>query len=181
MTLIGFSAKIRDKRVDKIAAKHGYKNYEVFYSPLSIWLFFTLYLLVLSLPVTLSFLEYWFYLPGYLVLGYLISAYRNNSFILTEDVLVVINPNFPFRNFHCYKIESIQKVKIDTGKWSDFLIVFIQFGHNYIQINSEGKRRTYYCNGLDIDAYDENFTEKTLDDFSHRLSKKNILVDFNIK
>ncbi|MBO9699953.1 MAG: hypothetical protein J7604_07065 [Sporocytophaga sp.] len=177
--LISLSARIKDKRVDKIAIKQGYKDYEVFYSPLSIWLFFTFYILMLSLSLALAFLEYWCYWPGYLVPGYLISAYRNNSFILTEDELVVINPNFPFRNLRCYKIECIQKVKIDKNKWFYFLIMFIEFENNYVQINSEGKRKTYYCNGLNIDAYDENFTGKTLDDFSHSLTKKNIQVDFN--
>ncbi len=59
MIPIGFSAAIKDRRVDKIVLDQGYINYEIFYSPISIWLWGTIYLLIMSLPVTLRFYGYW--------------------------------------------------------------------------------------------------------------------------
>jgi hypothetical protein len=178
--IIGFSAKTKDKRVDKIAIEHGYDNYEIFYSPIFIWIFFTIYLLILSLPITFQFYNYWHYLLGYLFIGYLISSYLNNSFIITEKELLIINPNFPFTNFRTYKIDRIEKVKIDKNKWLNLLACLMIFENNYVQIYSGKKSRIYYCNGLNLDAFDENLTEKTLDDFSFSLTRKNIVVELKI-
>jgi hypothetical protein len=175
----GFSAKTKDKRVDKILIKHGYNNCEIFYSPI-FFLDYFVYFLVISLPITYQVINYWYYLPGYIAIGYLISAYLNNCFVITGKELLVINPNFPFDKFNRYEIENIEKIKIDKNNGIYFLLVFLIIGNNYVQINSGGKRKKYYCSGLEIDAYDENLTEKTLDDFSFALSKNNIVVEFKI-
>ena len=172
-----FGDKNKDFRVDKIAMRHGYSIYEVFYSPIIIWIFMTIYFLVLSISAFFQFLGEWYYIIPYLLFGYLISSYLNNSFVITEKELLIINPNFPFNSFERYSIDSIEKVKIDSNKWLYLLFSFLIFDNNYVKITSKDKTRVYYCIGLQFDAFDENFTEKTLDDFSASLSKKDIVVE----
>jgi hypothetical protein len=178
--LLGISAKTKDRRVNKIAKRLGYNNYEVFYSPIGNWLFFIGYLMILALPVVIFFLTYWYWLLIYLALGCLFSAYLNNSFIIAEKELVVINPNFPFRRIRSFKIDRISKIKIDENKFLKILSIFMITENNYIQIYSEEKKYKFYCSGLNIDAFDENFTEKTLNDFAYVLRDKEIIVEFEV-
>ena len=188
--LIGFSDEIKDRRVDKYLDKKGYNlaECEIFYSPISIYLFYLFYLLLLTLsaiPIELYFKIYNFKHPYcfliYFIVQYLVLAYLNNSYVIAQQKLIVINPNFPFQKMKVYEFGEIDKIKIDNS-WPVFLItwIFLIFSSNYIEVYSRNKVRRFYSIFLAVDSFDENLTEKTLDDFSNALSKNGIKVKFNL-
>lgn len=101
MVLTGISAKLKDKRIDRILKKHGYtlSNCEIFYSPITVWLFLLPFFLLTIISTVSYFFFYLIYLFPlyfllYFMLGYLVVGYLNNSFVITENKLLVINPNF---------------------------------------------------------------------------------------
>ena len=114
------------------------------------------------------------------MLGYLVVAYLNNSFVITENKILVVNPNFPFRRFIRYDLGQIQKVKIDSSKRLWITMVFAHSGNNYIEITAAHKANKFYCSYLNVDAFDENFTENTMDDLYASLKQNNIITEFNL-
>ena len=142
----------KDSRVDKLLLKHGFNNYVVFYSPIQIWLF----LLVMIIIQGAIFIFIWVinnqlgrYLTAlYLLISYLFSAYLNNSFACTSSEFIVVNPNFPFRKCRRYRLDRIEAVVIDKKKlW--LFSVFGIFGGNYLEFQADGKTRRYFCIGLE--------------------------------
>ena len=60
------------------------------------------------------------------------------------------------------------------------LSLFGIFGGNYLELIEEGKTRRYFCIGLETDAYDENFTEKTIEEFYQWLKRHGIITRYNL-
>jgi hypothetical protein len=188
--LIGFSDEIKDRRIDKYLDKKGYNlaECEIFYSPISIYLFYLFYLLLLILsvlPMGFYFLKYIFKYPYYFliyfIVQYLVLAYLNNSYVITQQKLIVINPNFPFQKMKVYEFGEIDKIKIDNSGLALLISwIFLIFCSNYIEVYSTNKVRRFYSIFLEVDCFDENLTEKTLDDFANTLSKNSISLKFNL-
>lgn len=186
MVLTGISAKLKDRRVDRMLINYGYDvtKCEIFYSPITVWLFLCALLLLTLIPFSfyIFYLAYLFafYFISYLIIGYLIVAYLNNSFVITEKKLLIINPNFPYRKFICYDLEQVNKIKMDSSKVLWITSIFAHFGSNYIEIFTTKKVERHYCTSLDVDAFDENFTEKTIDDFCTSLKQHGVTVEFKL-
>lgn len=185
--LTGVSAKTKDRRVDRVLEKLGYEATacEIFYSPVMVWVTYLMLFFMALLPVSLCLLALLYRFPVYgglyFLLGYLMAAYLNNSVVLTQDKLIIINPNFPFRRSVIYDLAELRDVKIDQSKWlwSTFFI-FAHSGSNYVEISTDDKTRRFYCTCLQVDAFDENLTEKTMDDLHFALEKRNVPTEFNL-
>jgi hypothetical protein len=109
------------------------------------------------------------------VFFYLVSAYSNNTFAITADELVIVNPNYPFRKHSVIPLAAISYLHI--GEYSPTwrkLLLFLS--NNYIDLTMGSDTSRYYCIGLEADAYDENLTEKTIEDFQNELEKRNVKV-----
>jgi hypothetical protein len=183
----GISASLKDKRVDRVLEKLGYEAAacKIFYSPVMVWVYYLALLLATLIPLTsfyLVVLMYRFpvYWVPYLLSGYLAAAYLNNSFVLAPDKLLVINPNPPFRRVVPFELENVRKVTIDRPKWLWLSTLFIFLGRNYVEISTDGKTERFYCASLELDAFDENLTEKTIDDFHFALEARNVPTAFNL-
>lgn len=179
----GFSLKLRDKRVDKKLEEIGYTDLKIFYSPINMH-FALLPLLLISLLPVLDLVIYipwnvWVAIGLYLILRYFVCAYLNNSFALSETELIVVNPNFPFRHVTKYRFEKISSIYI-SETYNLFLYAFLLFEQNYVKINGWGQLKRHYCVSLCVDAYDENFTEFTMDDFHADLKTRGLNVDFKL-
>lgn len=173
---------IKDKRVDKQLKKNGFDHFTLFYSPISFWVVILVGIILSGAGLFYSILasEYIILIIPYLFISYLVNAYLNNSFALTGDKLIVINPNFPFRKFKSYNRQEIKKITIDKIRMPWFLY-FAAFGKNYVQIETkENASVKYYCINLEEDAYDENWTDETLDTFNSTLKDKGYPAVFNI-
>ena len=178
--LIGVGFNLKDKRVDKMLRSEGITDADIYHSPIKCWLVMLL-LLCCQGWVFFTFLTttYSFLLIFYLIISYLVNAYHNNSFALHEDKITVINPNFPFRQIITIDIQDIQCIVIDQGtrKWTLWVMLF---GENYLLIKTNNKNMKFYCSGLEIDSYDENMTEKTIDDLGEQLRQMGISTDFKL-
>jgi hypothetical protein len=97
-----------------------------------------------------------------------------------QHKLIVINPNFPFRRSTSYNLEAIHHLKIDQSKWLWLTFVFAHGGGNYLEINTNQEVHRFYCTCLQVDAVDENLTEKTMDDLHFALEKRNVPTEFNL-
>ena len=171
--------QFKGKGVEKLLNKKGYNNYELYFSPFSAWLYYLLLLSIAGFPLTSYLFIYWDFLLAYFLFGFIISADLNHSFAITKNELIVINPNFPYKHITRYAWEDIKKIKIDRSKW--YLLLWIIFsGGNYIEIYGKNFKKRFFCVNLQIDCYDENITEKTMDDFVSALSGRNILIEFNL-
>lgn len=181
-----YSAKLQDKRVDHKLETMGYSlaDCEVFYSPIRGYLIYLGGLLLVIAPFCWPFYtviaDYYIRFLLYFTLVYLVLAYLNNSYALTEKQLIVINPNFPFRKVVVYDLASIQKVRIDHSKLRFILWVLLILGCNYVEIYTTNQVQRFYSIFLEVDAYDENITEKTMSSFSNALHKRAVKVDMNI-
>lgn len=182
--LIGVSFKTTDKRVDKVLAKNGLANAEVYYSPIKTAIY--LLLLLLSSGGAILLFELTTLWPICVLIifltlvSYPIQAYSNNSAALTPDKLIIINPNFPFKKFIVFSRDEIIKIEIgeNTFNWRKWL-AFV--GGNFIEVTTKKDKLRFYCAYLELDAYDENWTEKTIDDLHASLKNKNFPVEFNIE
>ena len=178
---IGVGLKLKDKRVDKMLLVKNIISTDIFYSPISTWIL--LLLLILTSGWWLLYIfastKYGLLLIPYFVISYLLNGYKSNSFALCNDNLIVINPNIPFRQITVINNSDIQLVTIDktTRKWTK---IFLDFGENYLLIQTKDNTYKFNCAGLDLDAYDENWTEKTIDDLRHKLKEKGIKTLFNL-
>jgi hypothetical protein len=76
-------------------------------------------------------------------------------------------------------LNDILNVTIDTKKrkWPQ---AFILFSENYIEVTTRNKSQKFYCTGLELDSYDENWTEKTIEDLDSNLKEKGIPTDFKL-
>ncbi len=171
--------------MDKILLENGYliKQCEVFYSPIRVGVFYFLMLLTIAIPYSFFFLTKYTYLPYcliYGVLGYLFYGYSNNSFVITENQLLVINPNYPFKKICIYNFEQIQNVEIGNENFWALGIVFLSFENNFIKISTKDYTKKYSCLGLELNSFDENVTEKDFDDFHHSLKKIPVNLTSNL-
>jgi hypothetical protein len=180
------SAKIKDRRIDKYLEKKGYNlaECEMFYSPITGFLFYLLILIAFTIPWCVFFplliLKYPYYFLIYFTVQYLALAYLNNSYIITQQKLIVINPNFPFQKMKVYEFGEIENIKIDNSWLTLLTWIFLIFCSNYIEVHTTNKVHRFYSIFLNVDCCDENITEKTLDDFNDNLAKHNIATEFNL-
>ncbi|WP_442264857.1 hypothetical protein ACSIGC_10930 [Tenacibaculum sp. ZS6-P6] len=121
---------------------------------------------------------------SYLFLGYLLTAYYSNSFVILEDKIIIINRNFPFTRFEKYNFKDLRDIEINKGKSFPMNLIswlFLDLGSNYIKLKLQNTiTRKFYCSNLDVDCYDENWTEKNLDDFYNDLKGRNVRVNMKI-
>jgi hypothetical protein len=182
--LFGVSMKLKDKRVDKILAQNNIHNTRVYYSPSSSVLIFIILLASTSIPLLFEFIFSSYSIWTLLLIPYFIGVYLfnsglNNSFALTDKALFIINPNRPFRNFKSYPLSEIEKITIANDK-KHFGMLFLSFGRNYLQIDTIDSSKLFFCVALEMDAFDENWTELTIDDLCMDLKGKGCNVVFNI-
>ena len=190
--LIGGSMNLRDKRADRMLQSATNAHCEIFYSPIQGWVVFwgllgmaflgggsVLFILLVQyigdyiLPIILS-------IPLYFFAGYLIAGKLNNSFAIAAEGVWIINPNWPWRKGEFIVWKSIEKIKIGENK-KYFLARFFGMSElNYLEIKTGDRLTTFYCAGLGIDCFDENFTEKTLDDLKMTLEKKELKIEWTI-
>jgi hypothetical protein len=183
---VGISAKLKDRRVDKILIENDYNLEEctIYYSPITGW-FFYMGLLIAVSSAYFFFIIYYVsinfavFLALYCCLGYFICAFLNNSFIITSKELIVVNPNFPFRRFEKYDLNAIQKVVLDDSRLILLSWIFL-LSSRYVNVHDEVKQRKFYCAYLERDAYDENITEKNLDDFEAHLKQVGIKTEMHL-
>ncbi|TAG00074.1 MAG: hypothetical protein EAZ44_09765 [Cytophagia bacterium] len=183
--MTGVSMRLTDKRVDRKLKRKGYKNYEVFYSPIKCWTLIIFALSIQSIFVYggVFYLMYVFPLYSflYLFILYLIVARLNNSFAVEGNKLLIINRNFPFYTFKVYEFEEIEIIKIDKtikSSWLEMILFLLGFAcsTNYVEIKDSIQTKRFYCAGLEKDCYDENWTEATLDDLHFFLDKHSKVI-----
>ena len=183
----GVSLKLVDKNVDKILLNSGYEKPEIFYSPItSLIAFWGMLISMILLPLTLLIIDILFSKPSifiavllYMIIGYLVVSILNRSFAITDKELLVINSHFPFCGIESYKLEEISDIKISSS-WALRLLIIFGFGNNYIKVKTKNQEKKFYCLFLEVDCYDENWTEKTLDDLENALKLKRINVKLEI-
>lgn len=185
INLTGISFQMKDNRIEKRLIKEGFTDYEIFYSPIQSWVFLVSLITISSITCYGGiFALLWLYpIPTaiYVFASYLVAAFSNNSFAFTSNKLIIVNPNFPFRNIFYYDLKEISQIKIDKSRYLLALTFFsCVVNTNYIEISIQNKSKRFYCSSLDIDCYDENWTEKTLDDFYSSALGHNIKVFFNL-
>lgn len=186
----GISFELRDQFVDKLLLKKGYKEAEIFYSPIACWFVFLLFTITFSIPLfiyviyiiltEIPFTESLIYVLIYFLLGYLLIAIFNKSFAVTKNELLIINAQFPFCKIRSYQFEEIKEVRISSSPLLSKLGFIFAIKGNFLQIKTRFSKRRYYCFFLDVDCFDENWTEKTLDDLHHKLMEKKVLVKFEL-
>lgn len=181
--IIGLSANHKDKRIDKILVQKGFVNTDIFYSPIQSW-FLALLLMYgyAFLPITVILIakKFYFLIGSYFIIGLLINFYLNNSFAIDNTYLHIINPNLLKGRIKSRKLSEIKNVAFRRKK-NYLLYVFGIFYCNYIEVETDQDKETYFCIWLDKDAYDENWTEKTLDDFKTKLEEIEIKTTIHIE
>ena len=181
------SFKIKDKRIDRAIIHLGLipDECEIYYSPIAVWLMhlgllLTLvglltYPVVMHSPVVILVVLCWF------CLGYLFSARLNYSFVLAPRQMLAINPNFPFKKCIVFDFEDIKSIRIARPPFGHRVLVpFMIAGGKFVQIRTSTQVHTCYCIELRLDALDENFTEKSLDDLHASLKNKGLAVEFQL-
>lgn len=184
--IVGISAKLKDRRIDRRLEKIGFNlvDCEIFYSPITVFIWYLLILIAFTAPICffipMVIWNYSLFFLIYFLIQYIMLAYLNNSYAIVHEKLIVINPNLPFRRMKVYELKKIEKIVIDRLKTSFLTWVFLIYDCNFVEIIMNGKRQRFYSIYLQIDCYDENITEKTLDNFNSSLKKQNIAIDFNL-
>jgi hypothetical protein len=180
------SIKLVDKRVDNICKKNKLDDFEIFYSPISHWFFLISLILVMggngfyAFTYLISIDKYLIFIPiPYLLVSYVLSCKLNNSFAITTEKVVIINPNFPFRNYKEFNKKDIKKITIDKSS-KTFFYLFLIVNQNYVKIETKDQIEIFYCNGLEIDGYEDIWTEKSLDSLHIAFEKSNLVVEFNL-
>ena len=182
------SFKIKDKRIDREIVQLGLDpgGCEICYSPIAAWLWpsillwttvgLFLYPMVMHSPVMILIVLCWF------CLGYLFSARLNYSFVLTPRQMLAINPNFPFGKRIVFDFEDITGIRIARPPfWHRVLIPFMIAGGKFVQIRTNTHVHTCYCIELRLDAFDENFTGKSLGDLHVSLKNKGLNVEWTLQ
>lgn len=175
------SMNLRDKRVERILTSRGFKHADIYYSPIAGWICCLFMLLGVTFPILLQLGLLTFYpvFIVYLVAGYLVAGRFNNSFAITENQIHIINPNFPFRTFKSFSLNEIDLVTIDKTKWK-WHYLFCVLGNNYVEIKTGTDTEKYFCAGLELDAFDENWTKNTIDTFDYTRRQKGVQVEFKL-
>jgi len=173
-----------DRKVDNIIYKAGFKNCEIFYSPIGVWLAGWIILFVLGGFSIVDILNNYFsdflsrkvitWLLIYAGICYLIIVLFNRSFALTDKELLVVNSHFPFRKIDRFNLKGITEVKISTDRRLKYLMIFGLFHSHYIEVKTKFQKKRFYCLFLDFDCHDENWTEKNLDDLEDSLKLKGV-------
>ncbi len=179
--LTGVSLNLKDKRVDKILQSKGIATPEVYYSPVKTLPVALMMMVLFLFPAIFlfPFNKYGLLLLPYLPFIYLVFAYHNTSFALHDEKLTMINPNFPFKRVETVDLSAIELITIDK-RFIHWHLLFLLFGRNYVMIKTKQGVKKYHCACLELDAFDENWTEKTMDDFHLRLKEKGLPVVFNL-
>ncbi len=128
---------------------------------------------VMSSPWTLLLLPY-------LIIAYLVNAWHCYSFALVEGKCCMINANWPFRKFRQIALNQIESVTINERRMK-WMMLFTLPRSNYIELKTEKGRERFYCAYLELDAYDENFTKQTIEDFQYALERAGIPVQMNLE
>ena len=176
--------ELRDKRVDRILLRRGYPDANIFYSPIGAWLPLFIALIgtaLISYGFIVMFWSPWLLLlVSYFFIAYLTNAWHCCCFALVEGKCCVINPNWPFRKFEVIAFNDIESVTIDEqhSGWKSF---FTLFSSNYIEITTATGKERFYCTYLQLDAFDENFTKQTIEDFQSALERAGIPVQMNLE
>ncbi len=174
-------SKLKDNRVDKILTSKGIIGGDIYYSPILTWIIALSIILLGGIGVVylLASSIYGYLLIPYFIISYLLNAYKNNSFALFDDKIIIINPNIPFRKVIIINNSEINLITIDKTKsnWSKLLL---DFGENYLLIQTKDKLLKFYCSGLEADYVDENWTEKTIVEFDFKLKEKGIETEFKL-
>jgi hypothetical protein len=188
MILTGVSFKMKDKRVDKMLSATGMSGADIYYAPIGCWaLVVMLYLgMIGGLLVSILINS-----PGsqllivlcvclfYLLISYLINAPRHNTIALYEDKLIAVNPNPPFRKITVFNNSEIRKIIFDQ-QHSRWLGCFAALSDNYLLIETGDQSIKIHCAGLETDSYDEDWTEKVLEDLNAALLKKGIHTEIRL-
>jgi hypothetical protein len=183
--IIGFSANLTDRRIDKYLLQNNYDLAEcmLFYSPISGFLFYFGLAIGFTMPFCIYLLvivfKYLYFFGVYCIAQYLALAYLNNSFVIIAEKLVVINPNFPFKTVKVYELKQIEQVKIASERTFITWLLLI-FRPNYVEIYTAKNVQRYYCLFLQEDAYDENITKKTIEDLDIALSRLEVVTEFQV-
>jgi hypothetical protein len=171
-----------DKRVDALLKKKTKGALHIYYSPIKIWLQFLLYL---SIPLVLVMLlvHYWaiyIVVIAYIIAAYLMLAKHNCSLAIDDTHLYIVNSNWPFVATHTYAFNTISNVEINIEP-ELWMQLWLMSPTSEIKITSSAGIHTYYCNGLDIEYLDENYTEHSIEDFYKHLLEHNISCALNIE
>ena len=146
--------KLTDKRVDEIVKKLGHNAIETFYSPILAGLWYFALLLLTTAPFVVAIIwqffefqyEYFCYLGVFIVVSYLLNAFLNNNFILTNDKIIIINPNFPFKKQTIINVVDIERIIIDKSKWVRWSCWCLGvFGGNHIEVTTKSGKHLFFC------------------------------------
>lgn len=174
-------SKLKDNRVDKILTSKGIIGGDIYYSPILTWIIALSIILLGGIGVVylLASSIYGYLLIPYFIISYLLNTYKNNSFALFDDKVIILNPNFPFRKITIINNSEIKLVTIDKTKsnWSKLLL---DFGENYLLIQTKDKLLKFYCSALEADSYDENWIEKGIDELELKFKEKGIQTEFKL-
>lgn len=175
--------ELSDKRVDRILLRKGYQDANIFYSPIGVWLtLFTGFIgtALLSTGFILMFCSPWLLLLlPYIFIAYLLNAWHCCCFALVDGKCCIINPNWPFRSFEVIELDNIESVTIAERR-TKWMMCFTLFHSNYIEMKTENGKKRFYCAYLELDAYDENFTKQTIEDFQYALERSGVPVQMNL-
>lgn len=171
--------KMPNKAIKKILAQQQVLDAEIFASPFETWLTYTAFLLCGGIGLLPLFYNYGslYFILLYALCSLLINGKLNNSFALNNQELIVINPYIPFRQVERFELNTIKQITITKAKlpwWRAFIIM----GDHYIEIETHTRRQRFYCVNLETDAFDENFSEKTIQDLNHSLLKRHLKVNY---
>ncbi len=184
--ILGVSAKIKDRRIDKCLETTGYNPGEcdIYYSPIIGYYFYVgisiFFIIPLWFILKILILKYLYFFIIYYALQYLVLAYINNSYAIYQNKLIAINPNFPFKKMTVFELTEIDKIKIGNSRLGFTTWILLILSSNYIEIYTTDKTQRFYSVLLEVDCFDENITEKTIDNFNTALCKHNIVTEFNL-
>lgn len=176
--------QLSDKRVDRILRQKGYAGAAIFYSPIGAWLtLFTGFIgtAIISSGLILMFRSPWllFLLP-YIFIAYLLNAWHCCCFALVEGKCCVINPNWPFRKFKAIALSDIESISIGKQRMA-WKSCFTMSGSNYMEMTTAAGKERFYCAYLQLDAFGENFTQKTIEDFQYALERAGVPVQMKLE
>lgn len=173
--------KLKDRRVDKKLVAEGYTKSKIYYSPIASWLWIVVILLLSVFFIFFEFAtsSYGLLLIPYFLISYLLTSYFNNSIAVQEDEFIVVNRNFPFLRFRSFKKDEIEIITFKSVK-SQWLMIFMAIRENYILIKTKNKTFKFHCALLEIDGFDENWVEDSLDSLHFHLKREGFPSEFKI-
>lgn len=164
-------------------ARNGIAEAGIFYSPVQVWLYIILMMTTAGIYVVFaarSSLTVAALVLVYRSVSYLLYTRCSNSFAVRHDTLYIINPSHPFRKFKVCALKDIRAVTFDEDKKTWINRIFLLGSCNDLLVETGEGIYKYACAGLDLDAFDEGFTEKNLDDLRYHLEGKGLRVNRNL-